>query len=852
VRKQLHALFASIVALPACNATSLLPKLEPPADAKSMLMVIDSGDRRLTRGWDLTPGEEPPIMFSATVGSRLHVFYSPATLAQLDLGTMIGPVGSHDETFLARELSSGYASVVSATVANGWTKSTEPTRDGTPYIDTIRLEHCMSIGGCFAQVEGGLFACSPACAAAPVDPPHPPAAPAPPNMGPCAPGWSAQRDLDAVVCTPPRRVDRCGAGDMQRLGVPSCAPVDVCPSAGVWPRDPQGAPILYVDAAAPLGGDGSKARPFSTIALALLRARDGAAIVLALGTHTSTAEIDLSAQTLTIAGACASGASLDVPRLRVRGTAVIQDLTLSGPLEVAGASASARLVASAVTGAPEPSIEVRDGGRLSTSSVSVGGDASCGAIRVESGASAALEDTVLTGTCSGDVLSVSSGAITARDLVLAANAPHALHVEAGASADLTRVLAERFTDVGLVFEGSSTIAARDLVIRRTNIPSVAPGSAAPDLPAVRITASASAAVTRAVIDDALDGFVVDTGNAAITDVVIRRSNPAIRDLGYGLHALDGTARLVRVLVDGASQFGVWTSGQASLTADDLAISNLRDYVDAGQATRSAEGVVILDRSSAVSRRVAVRCYALASFNTSSSRAVRLCESALAGTPGRCSASARFEDLVADADCGSGEQSSESIRLQDASTLALERAQLLRADAGLVVLDTAAVDGVDLEIATGTIGLNLTAPQIASTIDCMTAPKSTMTRAWIHDVLLGICTHCGTTLEAEEFDLGPSKDGNVKCNSGTQYIRANMGAYLYNGAVLDLDHFRVHGHLNVGIASSGHVALRAMNGVLDGNNIAIQASSYLQLYPYLDRVKFLDNVVDIQPFNTGTH
>lgn len=141
-----------------------------------------------------------------------------------------------------------------------------------------------------------------------VAPPNPPTPPALPAITPCADGW---REVEsgfegAVGCDPwpaSGRIDDCPAGEAHFPGEPGCAPVGAPCPADEWPADlPADARVVYVRSGA-TDGDGTRARPFGTIAGGVAAAA-GAVVALAKGTYALDATVTLASRTLW--GACAA------------------------------------------------------------------------------------------------------------------------------------------------------------------------------------------------------------------------------------------------------------------------------------------------------------------------------------------------------------------------------------------------------------------------------------------------------------------------------------------------------------------------------------------------------------------
>lgn len=110
--------------------------------------------------------------------------------------------------------------------------------------------------------------------------PAPPAAPLPaalPTLTPCPAGWREVAVGPATVCEPfgDEEPPRCGAHELLVHGRPAggaCEPALACPT-GEWPDDAP-SDAVYARAGA-TGGDGSRDRPYGTLAEALSAAASG-------------------------------------------------------------------------------------------------------------------------------------------------------------------------------------------------------------------------------------------------------------------------------------------------------------------------------------------------------------------------------------------------------------------------------------------------------------------------------------------------------------------------------------------------------------------------------------------------
>jgi hypothetical protein len=144
-------------------------------------------------------------------------------------------------------------------------------------VPRIAIEACLERGGCISPDEP--WRCNLPCVTAAPAPPEPP-------RFTCPAGWRAVEDAGSGLrpCLPdlPARV-ACPEGQRQPPFGAACEALHPCPSAPGFPPAPGGAFALYVDPAAPEGGDGSMAQPWRDLAVAVAAAPDGATLLLAAG-----------------------------------------------------------------------------------------------------------------------------------------------------------------------------------------------------------------------------------------------------------------------------------------------------------------------------------------------------------------------------------------------------------------------------------------------------------------------------------------------------------------------------------------------------------------------------------------
>lgn len=120
------------------------------------------------------------------------------------------------------------------------------------------------------------------------------------STGPCPPGWSSRMRGSIERCAPWDAEPVCAASSIALPGERACVPVgDGCP-VGAWSPDLPAQGVTFVRAGA-VGGDGSAARPFGTLTMAIERASEGQTIALARGVYELR---DGALDDLSLVGAC--------------------------------------------------------------------------------------------------------------------------------------------------------------------------------------------------------------------------------------------------------------------------------------------------------------------------------------------------------------------------------------------------------------------------------------------------------------------------------------------------------------------------------------------------------------------
>ncbi len=407
------------------------------------------------------------------------------------------------------------------------------------------------------------------------DRPEEPAPAALPMLLPCMTGWAQRTSPEGVdYCDPyPRGVLDCDGDTMQLPGSDRCEPVGAaCPSGDFPASLPVDRPVVYVHAGS--SGDGTRSRPFGTIAQAVATAPEGATIAIAKGSYVETIVLDRS---LDLAGACAAetilgGAATSDPAIAISGahTVSLRDLQLGA--------------------ADSHGVEVRDGATLTVdgcafTSVRTGLTLLGATVRASRIVLRDVDVDIGGGT---PLICNEASHCTFRDVVVYGARVHAL------TASSSEVDVERFavlgdgTSTGGAFEVSGGRAAfRSIAIdhHRHGFSIVRSDATIDDSwlhslrgEAFEVTFDGTLAVSRAVVDGAAETTVFGSGESfSLTDTMIRDTQRQWAP-GYGAVVLvaHGTARLERVSIDGGEYVGVASYEEADLVARDLTIRNIRE------------------------------------------------------------------------------------------------------------------------------------------------------------------------------------------------------------------------------------------------------------------------------------
>jgi hypothetical protein len=182
---------------------------------------------------------------------------------------------------------------------------------------------------------------------------------------------------DDGICEPVVASGPCPAGLLRQLGNANCVPLGNCGS-GPWGGIAELPDDVHVDPnASPHNADGSRARPYTEVAVASTMTKAGGRLVLAAGGHLlAKGEALQIRHALTVIGACSAKVTLaahDGLAIHVDTKAVrLQGLTILGAL---GASPSEFW----------PSVHVAAGARVEAEGVEFGLDGEVGTVRVDRG-----------------------------------------------------------------------------------------------------------------------------------------------------------------------------------------------------------------------------------------------------------------------------------------------------------------------------------------------------------------------------------------------------------------------------------------------------------------------------------
>lgn len=416
---------------------------------------------------------------------------------------------------------------------------------------------------------------------------------APPALTPCPEGWreiAPAEPGDVATCDPYPEGGalECPLGHAHFPGEPGCAPVgSPCP-AGDWAEGlADDGTVLFVRAGAS-GGDGTRTRPFGTIADAMAAARDGSTIALAKGRYAE--RVALARLGTIVRGACSaetvvthvgSSASVEIaaPRTTVRDIA-IADNDDAG-IFVHGTSTDATIDGILVSNARSVGISVQGGANLVARSLVVrgtreheSGELGIG-LHVERGASVELSRAVIERNHMFGVYAVAGAHVVLRDIVVRDTSPRrrdglfgrGIQIDRASIAEVSKFLVELNHEIGImVWAEGSVLSLSDGVVRDTR-PDPTFGTNGRGL--VVQGRDVTAAVTRVVFERNTDIGVMVTQpstHLAMSDVVIRDTQPRPADgqsgRGIELHT-DASMQATRLVLERNHQIALFAAGEST-------------------------------------------------------------------------------------------------------------------------------------------------------------------------------------------------------------------------------------------------------------------------------------------------
>jgi hypothetical protein len=462
--------------------------------------------------------------------------------------------------------------------------------------------------------------------------------PVPVRLAPCPEGWTETPTVSSdqvAVCDPPPTPPRlmCSKEEAQFFGRSTCDPIgSACPS-GRWPLG-LGANVIYVDATAAPGGDGTIATPFQAIADAIAVASNSATIAIAPGAYAGSLAIDRS---VSLIGHCIQSTSIVASSTDAIHTGNFAHVSIRD-LEIVARSTGVHQYAAFTTLSlkqvlitlafnPGSGVFVEPGNLLSASSLVIRGGQT--GITVDGG-SADLNGVVIEGATRG--LWVYGGTARAVDIAVRDTNldPGAIAAQHGGSLTLTHAEVEDFDNFAYVVT-SAALVGSDLRVSKAKTSSSTYG--------LVLDLSASATIAGFAANLVVPGvFAIAASRSALrlTDSVIH-ADPHTWGLYFnlgsrfdlrrtriesgfrGVHA-EGSAGSVQDLLLRNSRLGLEVTQGSTLTASRVRIEgaeqglsvasssvSLSDYLDLdaqpGNGSSISEVAVVLDGKDAQLRVV---------------------------------------------------------------------------------------------------------------------------------------------------------------------------------------------------------------------------------------------------------
>lgn len=474
----------------ACMPHAPVPAPDVPEGTRTLLVEVRSGPQAELWAFDATaPWQPPTIALPADAELTAYAYPESPESLQIELGVWreLRPNG--------RELPAAPWTAQRRLDAEGWTVD-QPSRSPSEqlWLPAFDGPACWAKAGCLdAPADTGRATrCQVPCA---IDELQTPALPEMPR----GPGWQPETTLGPfgqVVHAPvmPAPVT-CEGSDRQPYGAATCVASTACPAD--WPAAPTEANrARHVDPQAGPSGDGSTARPFSSLSEALARSLPGDAILLRPGTYLvddgryddrhivggCPAQTVLMRPSVTqpwvVNASRASFRGLTLPGMRLTGTqTTLQDvewrtLSLDALRLIDSSSASVRRAL--VRGGVSSGLVTLGGSTLLVEDTVIE-QVARHAVQCDGGASVTVRRTAIRALLGGDRgagIRVNTCTLSAAGVLIEASNSRGIEAKIRADVEVRDLVIRDLVFAGLVVEGDSDLEVRRALIERIERPSV--------------------------------------------------------------------------------------------------------------------------------------------------------------------------------------------------------------------------------------------------------------------------------------------------------------------------------------------------------------------------------------------